>query len=139
LKPAFVIDCSITMTWCFGSEATAAAARIQDRLEKEPALVPAHWFLEVTNVLALAEKRKRITQAQSATFLGLLDDLEIVIDDAAPSRAFAHVLPLCRSHGLTSYDAAYLEVALRRGVPLATLDDDLRAGARSLGVDLLGK
>jgi len=134
-----IIDCSITMSWCFADEATAASAEVQDRLIDETALVPAHWFLEVTNVLAMAEKRRRITAADSDTFLRLLRTLDIDVDDETTGRAFEHLLPLCRNQGLTSYDAAYLDLAVRRQLPLATLDDDLRAAAVNVGVTVLGK
>ncbi len=136
---AMVIDCSITMAWCFGDEATVGAARVQDRLEKDAALVPAHWFLEVTNVLAMAERRKRITAAASLDFLTFLEAMDIQVDEEPARRAFSHLLPLCRQHGLTSYDAAYLDLALRRRLPLATLDDDLRSAARQLGLEVLGR
>src|SRR6187399_2751985 len=106
MKPAFIVDCSVAMVWCFSSEATPATAGLQERLESETALVPAHWFLEVTNVLALAERRKRISPAQTAEFLMFLDAVKIEIDGATPSLAFAHILPLCRAHDLTAYDAA---------------------------------
>jgi len=139
MSASFVIDCSITMAWCFSDEATPATANVQDRLEMEAALVPAHWFLEVTNVLAMAEKRKRITAAKSAAFLALLETMDIEVDHDTPARAFAHLLPLGRSHGLTAYDAAYLDLALRRRLPVASLDDDLRASAKALGVRVLGR
>ncbi len=139
MSAAFIIDCSITMSWCFSDESTPAASKVQDRLEKESPMVPAHWFLEVTNVLAMAEKRKRITPAKSTEFLGLLEAMDLEVDDEASGRAFAHLFPLCRHHGLTSYDAAYLELALRRRLPLASLDDDLRAAAKKLGIEVLGK
>lgn len=139
MKAGFVLDCSVAMTWCFADEATKASARVQGRLETETALVPSHWFLEVANVLAMAEKRKRLSVAQSNEFLRLLSVLDIEADDQATGRAFAHLLPLCRSHGLTSYDAAYLDLAIRHQLPLATLDDDLRAACKKLGVALLGK
>jgi predicted nucleic acid-binding protein len=139
MSPTFVIDCSLTMAWCFEDEATVAAAEIQDRLVDEAAVVPAHWFLEVTNVLAVAERRKRISPADSTQFVTLLAALDIQADDNAPVRAFDHILPLSRNHGLSSYDAAYLDLALRRSLPLASLDDDLRRAAIGLGVELLGK
>lgn len=139
MSAAFVLDCSVTMAWCFGDEATAAAFAVLDRLGRETALVPSHWFLEVANVLAMAEKRKRMTAAATTEFLKLLGMLDIEVDDAPASRTFAHVLPLCRSYSLTSYDAAYLELATRRQLPLASLDTDLRAGARKLGIKVLGK
>lgn len=139
MSAAFIIDCSITMAWCFSDEATAAVSKLQDRLERETALVPAHWFLEVTNVLAMAEKRKRISPAKTAAFLELLAEMDIEVDEEATRRAFEHLLPLCRSIGLTAYDAVYLDLALRRGLPLASLDDDLCAAARQLGIEILGK
>ena len=139
MSAGFIIDCSITMSWCFRDEATSMSSAVQDRLEKEAALVPAHWFLDVANVLAMAEKRRRITPARSAEFLALLGVMDIEVDSEAAERAFSELLPLCRSHGLTSYDAAYLELALRRGLPLACLDDDLRSAARKLGVEVMGR
>ena len=139
MSAAFVLDCSLTMTWAFGDEATATSFTILDRLEVEAAVVPAHWFLEVTNVLAMAEKRKRITASKSAEFLTLLSTLDIQTDTETAERAFAHLLPLCRNHGLTSYDAAYLELAMRQQLPLASLDDDLRRSAKKLGIPVLGK
>jgi predicted nucleic acid-binding protein len=139
VSAAFVLDCSITMTWAFGDEETSASSSVLDRLESEVAVVPAHWFLEVTSVLAMAEKRKRITATKSTEFLALLSTLDIQTDTETADRAFAHLLPLCRSHSLTSYDAAYLELAIRRHLPLASLDDDLRRSAKKLGISVLGK
>jgi predicted nucleic acid-binding protein len=136
---SFVVDCSITMSWCFGDEQTPASLKVRNRLENEAALVPAHWFLEVTNVLAMAEKHKRIKADDSVAFLDLLEVLDIQVDHESSQRAFAHLLPLCRAHGLTSYDAAYLDVALRRQLGLATLDEDLRAAAKKLGITVYGK
>jgi predicted nucleic acid-binding protein len=139
VSAAFIIDCSIAMTWCFPDEATPKSSQLLDRLADESALVPTLWFLEVANVLAMAEKRKRITAAKSDEFLSLIQTLDIEIDESAPGRAFTHLLPLCRTHRLTSYDAVYLDLAVRHGLPLASLDDDLRRGAKVLGVQLLGK
>lgn len=139
MTPALVIDCSIVMSWCFADEATATSAKVQDRLVNEAAIVPSHWSLEVANVLLMAEKRKRISAAHSTQFVNLLETLDIQVDDEVGNRAFGHILPLSRSHKLTSYDAAYLELALRRQLPLASLDDDLRRAAAKLGVKLLGR
>ena len=86
----------------------------------------------------MAERKGRITPTQSDAFIADLSKLGIERDDEAPDRAFTHLLPLCRAHRLTSYDAIYLELAIRRSLPLATLDDDLRKSARKLGVGLLG-
>jgi predicted nucleic acid-binding protein len=138
MSPALVLDCSLALSWCFPEEETPATERVRLRLESEAAAVPAHWFLEVTNVLALAERRRRIGAATSSAFLALLEEIDLRVDHESPKRAFSHLLPLCRSRRLTSYDAAYLDLALRTGLPLATLDADLRAGARGLGVPVIG-
>ena len=139
MKPTLIIDCSIAMAWCFADEGTEETAEIQDRLITEAAIVPAHWSLEVANVLAMAEKRKRISNADATEFVKLLGALDIQVDEETSARVFDHVLPLSRSHALTSYDAAYLELALRRRLPLASLDDDLRRAATNLGIQVLGK
>ena len=133
----FVVDCSLTMAWCFADETTPATYAIQERLVTETALVPSLWFLEVANVLAIAERRKRLTPEKSARFITLLHALNIEIDDEAPRRAFADLLPLCRAHALTSYDAAYLELAMRRALPIASLDTGLRKSAKRVGVTIL--
>ena len=139
MTPSLIIDCSITMAWCFEDERTEETVRIQDRLIDEGAIVPVHWELEVANVLIMAEKRSRISTADSMRFLNDLRVFDIQVDNQSSGWIFDHVLSLCRAHGLTSYDAAYLDLALRRQLPLATLDDDLRRAARSLGVKTLGK
>ncbi len=139
MKPSFIIDCSITMAWCFADEATSEASEIQDRLATEAAVVPSLWFLEVANVLVMAEKRQRISADDSSEFLSLLSGLDIEEDTESSVRAFNELLPLCRDHGLTSYDAAYLDLALRKQVPLASLDDQLRQAAKALGLTVLGK
>ena len=138
MSAAFVLDCSIAMAWLFHDEATAKTAALLNRLVTETALVPAWWFVEVTNVLAIAERKGRTTSTQSDSFIADLGKLGIERDDDAPERAFTHLLALCRTHRLTSYDTIYLDVAIRRSLPLATLDDDLRKIAKKLGISLLG-
>ena len=138
MSAAFVVDCSIAMAWLFNDEATPKTAALLNRLTTETALVPAWWFIEVTNVLAMAERKGRITPAQSDAFVADIDKLGIERDDEAPDRAFTHILALCRTHRLTSYDAIYLDLAVRCNLPLATLDVDLRKTAKKLGVHLLG-
>jgi predicted nucleic acid-binding protein len=139
VKPTLVVDCSIAMAWCFSDEGTDATSRVLDRLAGEAALVPALWFLEVANVLAMAEKRQRILPANSMLFVQLLSALDIQIDNDFALRAFEQIIPLCRSYALTAYDAAYLDLALRKQLPLATLDDDLRRAGAGLGIELLGQ
>lgn len=138
MSAAFVVDCSVAMTWLFEDEATAATDDLFERLEDETALVPGWWFLEVTNVLAIAERSGRITSDKSQQFIDDLAKLDIEVDDAPAERAFDHLLPLCRAHQLTSYDAMYLDLAQRRRLPLASLDKPLRKAAKKLGVQVLG-
>ena len=139
MSAAFVVDCSVAMTWLFRDEATDKTDKLLARLATETALVPSWWFVEVTNVLALAERRGRDHLAQSGAFIADLATLDIEQDDEAPGRSFTHLLPICRKHKLTSYDAMYLDLAVRRDLPLATLDLDLRKAAKSAGVTLLGQ
>jgi predicted nucleic acid-binding protein len=138
MSAAFVVDCSLAMAWLFRDEAKPKTAALLHRLATETALVPALWFIEITNVLAMAERRGRVTPAQSDAFIADLSKLGIERDDAAPDRAFTYLLALCRTHRLTSYDAIYLDLAIRRSLPLATLDSALRKTAKALGVALLG-
>jgi predicted nucleic acid-binding protein len=137
MSAAFVMDCSVTMTWLFQDEATPKTAVLLNRLANETAVVPALWFIEITNVLAMAERKGRITPMQSGAFIADLSKLGIERDDEASDRAFTHLLSLCRTHQLTSYDSVYVDLAVRRSLPLATLDEDLRKAAKKLGVSLL--
>ena len=134
---SFVLDCSVTVAWLFEDEATPAIDALQDQLKEEVALVPGHWRLEVGNVLAQAERRKRLSPAQTSAHLELLDRLPVATDDETDSRAFREILSVARTEGLTTYDAAYLELAARRGVPLATLDRALARAAGRVGVATL--
>ena len=138
MSAAFVVDCSIAMAWLFHDEATPKTVALLNRLATETALVPAWWFIEITNVLAMAERKGRIAPTQSDAFIADLSKLGIERDNEAHNRAFTHLLGLCRTHRLTSYDTIYLDLAMRRSLPLATLDDDLRKAAKKLRVGLLG-
>jgi predicted nucleic acid-binding protein len=131
-----VLDVSLSCAWCFADEASEGAWAILERLQTNRAQVPALWLWETANVLVQAERRGRISPAASRTFLGLLEDLPISVDQATTS-AWHHTQALARSHHLTSYNAAYLELALRCGLPLASRDKALQAAARAEGVPLL--
>lgn len=137
MSASFVVDCSVAMSWLFPDEATPRTRALLNRMASETALVPGWWFIEVTNVLAIAERRGRIARAESDAFIADIGRLAFERDDAAPDRAFTTLLGLCRLHGLTSYDAIYLDLAVRTNLPLATLDVDLRKAARKLGITLL--
>lgn len=133
----FVLDCSIAMAWCFEDEATEFTDSLLERLAEGSAKVPSIWFLEVANVLAISERKGRTNQAKITQFLQLLGDLPISVDAKTGDKAFTDILTLARTHRLTSYDAAYLELALREGLPLATLDEGLIRVAGNLGVATL--
>ena len=139
MKASFVLDSSVALAWCFPEEATPETRELLDRMSAESAAVPAWWFIELTNVLYLAEKKKRITPAKVAQFIALIEAFDLAIHADGSARAFAHILPLCRAHALTSYDALYLDLALTEQLPLAALDEPLRKAAAKLGVKLLGK
>ena len=131
----FVVDASLTLSWCFEDEATTETEAILDRLAEDTAVVPALWELEVANVLLLGERRKRLTEAQSARFMTLLQQLPILVDAARVD--MTSVLAAGRRHGLTAYDAAYLVLAEHEGLPLATSDAKLRAAAETVGVQII--
>jgi predicted nucleic acid-binding protein len=125
----FVLDCSLTVAWFFEDEMNRYAQAVEDSLSTAAAVVPGVWHLEVANALLMGERRSRATEAKVTTFLRLLAALPIALDDETAGRAWQQSLHLARSHRLSVYDAAYLELALRCGLPLATLDDKLAATA----------
>ena len=134
---AFVLDCSIAAAWFFEDEARPETDHLLEHLRDGGALVPNLWHLEVGNVLIQAEKRGRITTAQISVRLELLANLPIVTDTETNLRAFREILTLARSQVLTTYDAAYLELAIRRGIPLATQDKALVRAAKASNVETL--
>ena len=134
---SFVVDCSAALPWCIEDEATAPADALLDRLKAGSAVVPSLWHLEIANILMLAEKKGRVGREKVAGFITLLSFLSIEVDDQTHSRALSDILRIARTHGLTSYDAAYLELAMRRGLPLASRDKELCRAARETGVPLL--
>lgn len=127
-----VVDNSVVMAWCFADADGEYADRILDKLVSAEALVPAIWPLEVGNVLLTAERRKRLTPADSIRFLALLGNLPIIVEQETPDRMMREIFSLAREYNLSTYDASYLDLAMRKGLPLATLDDVLiRAAAKS--------
>lgn len=139
MSNAFIADASLALAWCFLDEATVATRNLFNQAAEQSILVPNLWQLEIANALLVAERKGRIEITKSREFLELLASLEITVDDQSSSRAFEYLLPLSRLHGLTAYDATYLDLALRTKLPLATLDEPLRKGAKKTGVTLLGK
>lgn len=135
---SFVLDCSAVMPWVFGDEATKATDELLDTVATGIEVwVPAIWHLELGNVLIGALRKKRIDQAGIEAFLTQLRALEIVVDTETTSNAWEKTLSLAQQYFLSTYDAAYLELSLRRGVPLATLDKALITACRTAGVRLL--
>ncbi|HEX5640950.1 MAG TPA: type II toxin-antitoxin system VapC family toxin [Thermoleophilia bacterium] len=131
-----VLDCSVTMSWLFREEFTPFAERILDEVTASRAVVPSLWPLEVGSVLLQAERRGRVSEADGSRFLALLGGLQIDVDALRGLDLLHDVVPLARATGLTAYDASYLELAARFGVPLATLDRRLAAAASRVGVAL---
>ena len=134
-KDGFVLDCSVTMAWCFDDEATPYTDGVRDSLADMRA-VCLPWPLEVANATIVGERRKRLDEARSRRFFVLLEALPIVLDEETGNRAFADIVHLARNYQLSAYDAAYLELAIRRGLPLACLDGKLKTAAAAAGVVL---
>lgn len=132
---SFVLDTSVTMAWLFEDEATRTTEAVLDRLKSEEALVPALWTYEVGNVLVMAERRKRITEAQGRRFTRLLESLPIRISNPQISPLWSSAIVLAREHGLSVYDGTYLDLAMREGTPLATRDKALKKAAQKSGIE----
>lgn len=130
----FVLDTSVSASWFFEDEAGEYTATVLASLTEWEAVTPSLWPLEVSNVLLVAERRKRCSEAEAVRFIELLESLPISRDEETANRALNRTYQLAREYGLTSYDAAYLELAMRLGVPLATMDRQLAAAATEAGV-----
>jgi predicted nucleic acid-binding protein len=131
-----VLDSSIAASWCISDEANVKSDALLVRVRDHGAIVPALWYWEIANVLAMAERRGRAAASDVAISLELLSELPIETDSASSARAWRETLALARTYKLTAYDAAYLELALRLTRELATNDAALRAAAKSAGVGL---
>ena len=133
----FVLDNSIVMSWCFKDETNDYAEIVLSRLTKATAVVPSIWPLEVVNVLLVAERQKRLSKSDSIRFITLLSQLPIVVEYERPEMMMKELLSLARANGLSSYDASYLDLAMRNGVPIATLDTKLINAAKKSDVPIL--
>lgn len=131
-----VLDASMALSWLLRDESNARADAVLVQLEAAPAHAPQVWPLEVANGLWVAERRGRIQESQVRQGLEDLLALPVLVETSEPFRVFRELLPLARRHGLSVYDAAYLDLAARLGLPLATLDDNLARAARESGVEL---
>src|SRR5262252_2248820 len=130
----FVLDASVTACWAFGDEQDPRVDAAFEKIRTEDAVVPSLWWFEVRNIMVVNERRKRITESDTTGFLRNLSRLRIRVD-RDPEEAV--VLRLARKHRLSVYDAAYLELTLRYGLPLATLDDELATAAVTEGTELI--
>ena len=134
---SLVVDSSIALSWCFEDEASPETDALFERVRDHGAVVPALWHLVVGNVLLQAEKHSRITTGDVATRLELIAELPIATDHETARRGWREILTLARAQGLTTYDATYLELAIRRGLALATRADALHDAAKRMGVAVL--
>ena len=135
----FVLDSSVALAWCFEDERTDATDDLLRQTAASGAAAPALWPLEVLNGLAMGERRGRLDAARRQALSGFLRDLPVSIDDETVAQAWATTAALAARFQLTVYDGAYLELAQRLALPLATRDRALRGAASSLGVALLGE
>ena len=134
----FVLDASVVLTWCFPDENAALAQHVAGMLKQgDTAVAPSFWPHEILNALLAAEKRKRISKELVRRFLDDLATLPVVLQQFAAGVVFGRIQRLSREHGLTAYDAAYLDLALDSGLPLATLDEALARASRKARVRLV--
>ncbi len=133
----FVLDASVTLAWCFTDEVTPYSVSVLDLLRTTEAIVPTIWPLEIGNVLITSERRRRLSEADSARFLRTLQRLPVRLDPSPPGLNLQPILAMGRQHALSAYDASYLELAERESLPLATQDARLRSAALSAGISLV--
>lgn len=131
---SLVLDASVALAWCFQDEVSARAERALDAVAQSGGYVPSLWRLEVANALQMAVRRSRMTTAQRDQALEDLSGLAITVDAETEAYAWSTTLKLAERFNLTLYDAAYLELAQRRSLPLASLDEALCVAAQGLGL-----
>jgi predicted nucleic acid-binding protein len=134
-----VLDASIAMSWRFPDEENPYSRTVLRELREGEAVVPSIWPLEIANALVVSGRRGRLKIGEGSEFLTLVQGLEIEIDTRTSAQAFGERLSLARRYALPAHDAAYLELALRESLPLATPDSALKKAARKTGVPLLGE
>jgi predicted nucleic acid-binding protein len=134
---SYVLDASVALSWCFADERTPETQALLARALVESVAVPSHWSLELANILTMAERRGRIDPDRISRFVAMLDTIAIVVDATTHERGLSEILNLARREGITSYDAAYLDLALRERLPLATRDAALAEAARRVGVSVI--
>ena len=135
---SLILDASVCIAWMNKNEVTPAIVQVFDRVTREAAWVPSLWWLEVANVLQVGIRRKQYGVMEREAYLSLLSGLTLRTDQSTDVKAWTDTLALSDRHDLTAYDAAYLELAVRRQLPLATLDRELRTACVAERVDVLG-
>jgi predicted nucleic acid-binding protein len=135
---SFVVDTSIALAWCFDDERTQPVVDLLYRVGQTGAVAPILWPLEALNALLMAERRRRVDAGRRHRLVGFLRALPVTLDAETADQAWTATIRLAQRHRLTVYDAAYLELAQRRKLPLATLDEDLIKAANALGTTVLG-
>jgi len=133
----FVIDASAALAWFLAGEATPDTTRLLKSLDNDQAFAPALWPTEVANGLLIAARRGRSTVHEATAHLFDLMTLPVRVEPAPDAIVLGIIIDLAHSHRLTTYDSSYLELALRHRLPLASLDEELRAASRREGIDLL--
>jgi predicted nucleic acid-binding protein len=133
----FVVDASVAVAWCIDDEATPFTRNLLGRAVDNGIVVPSLWFLEMANVLRIAEKKSRVARETTDERLFNLAELIVAIDDIGPDRNWLQVLKLSRQHDLTSYDACYIAVALQHALPLASLDRAMIKAAKAESLTVL--
>ena len=136
--PAFVLDCSLTLSWFLPDESDQSRNALLDRLADEGGVVPSLWPLEVANALLIAQRRRRVTRQQRQSAILALRRLPIAIDVETTVHAWNETLRLAEHLRLTIYDATYVELARRLALPLGTLDRELRAAGKAAGIEVIG-
>jgi predicted nucleic acid-binding protein len=135
---SFILDSSVALTWCFEDERTTEAEALLHRVGETGAMAPQHWPFEVLNGLMMAERRQRLDRPRRRRLADFLRDLPVTLDAETTIQVWAMTQGLAEHFRLTIYDAAYLELAQRRGLPLGSLDKELRQAGSAVGVQLLG-
>ena len=133
----FVLDNSIVMSWFFEDECSLQSEKILQRLKTQRAIVPSLWAYELSNALFISENKRKLATNDSKQFIDLLSKLPIFIESNEPFQFANRVLPICRKYAVTAYDAAYLDLADIKRIPIATFDKKMRATAKKMKIETI--
>ena len=138
MSQVFVIDASVGFAWLHPAQATPETEKLLEQVGNgAQVVVPSLWFIEIANSLLVLQRRKKLTADERKSALETLGALNLTVDEESAREAFRKVSELAEKHGLTAYDAVYLELALRRKLPLASRDESLRQAAKHCGLKTL--